>query len=277
MSITSAIDYLSLLLRRLAAVDDNALLISNEECVEVPSDVWATMERLKIVQQAQPAKSIICDGCEENCVRPVHIYPANVKSPARAFVVCDVREDVGRVNVDFERLNQWQVSEQQLAEMVRDLLGNSTQSVANDKGLWRLGMIEGGQHKAQVSLKFDGDAMVLASGHEVLLMELLSFENGALKIDLKKIKKMVNEPTGFSDDVESTKARNARMLKRKNELKSQKVRNFNQQIAKEENLSLTAVKNAISSAEKEQQAQLNPQSSNKFKNIFPTQSSQSKT
>lgn len=275
MSIISAIDYLSLLLRQLAAVDDDKFLISHEERVEVPDDVWATMAQLKIVQQAQHAKSVICDGCEENCVRPVHIYPANVKSPARAFVVCDVREDVGRVNVDFERLNQWQVSEQQLAEMVRDLLGN-TQSMAKDNALWRLGMVNGGTHKSQVSLKFDCDAWVLASGHSVLLMELLSIDKNTLKIDLKKIKKMVNEPTGFSDDFESTKVRNARMLKRKNELESQKVRNFNQQIAKEENLSLAAVKNAIKSAEKEQQAQLSPQSSNKFKNIFSTQSSQSK-
>ncbi|MCE1177372.1 MAG: hypothetical protein LWW76_09695 [Burkholderiales bacterium] len=276
MSITSVIDYLSLLLRQLAAVDDDKFLISHEERVEVPDDVWATMAQLKIVQQVQYAKSIICDGCEENCVRPVVIYQANAKSPARAFIVCDVREDGGRVNVEFERLNQWLMSKRQLAEMVRELLGNSTQSVAKDVALWRLGMVDGGKHKSQVSLKFDSDVMVLAGGHKVPLMELLSFEKDALKIDLKKIKKMVNESTGFSDDVESTKARNARMLKRKNELKSQKVRNFNQQIANEENLSLATVKNAISSAEKEQNAQSTPQSSNKFKNIFPTQSSQSK-
>lgn len=272
MNTTNVIDYLSLLLRQLTAVDDDKLLISHEERIEVPDDVWATMAQLKIVQQAQHAKSVICDGCEENCVRPTHIYPANAKSPARAFIVCDVREDVGRVNVDFERLNQWQVSEQQLAEMVRDLIGQTTQSVTKDGALWRLGIVDGGTHKSQVSLKLDRDAWVLASGHTVSLIELLSFNNGALRIDLKKIKKMVNEPTGFSDDVESTKARNARLLKRKNELKSKGVRSFNQQIANEENLSLAAVKNAISSAEKEQKAQ----SSNKFKNIFPTQNSQLK-
>ena len=87
---------------------------------------------------------------------------------------------------------------------------------------------------------------------------------------------MVNEPTGFSDDVESTKARNARMLKRRNELKSQGVRAFNKIIAIEENVSASTVKNAIISAEKEQKAQSNPKSSNKFKNLIPTQSSQSK-
>ena len=263
MSIISAIDYLSLLLRQLAAVDDDKFLISHEERVEVPDDVWATMAQLKIVQQAQHAKSVICDGCEENCVRPVHIYPANVKSPARAFVVCDVREDVGRVNVDFERLNQWQVSEQQLAEMVRDLLGN-TQSMAKDNALWRLGMVNGGTHKSQVSLKFDREALVLASGHSVQLMELLSIDKNTLKIDLKKIKKMVNEPTGFSDDVESTKAKDARLLKRKNELKSQSVSKFIQKICEEENLSATAVKNSIKRAEEA----IKNQSTNKFKNFI---------
>ena len=264
MNTTSVIDYLSLLLRQLAAVDGDTLLISHEERIEVPDDVWATMAQLKIVQQAQHAKSVICDGCEENCVRPVHIYPANTKSPARAFVVCDVREDVGRVNVDFERLNQWQVSEQQLADMVRDLIGQTTQSVTKDGALWRLGMVDGGTHKSQVSLKFDRDAWVLASGHIVSLIELLSINNGALKIDLKKIKKMVNEPTGFSDDVESTKARNARLLKRRNELKSQGITKFIQKICKEENLSATAVKNSIKRAEEE----IKNQSTNKFKNFI---------
>lgn len=264
MNITNAIDYLTLLLRQLAAVDDDKLLISNEERVEVPDDVWATMVQLKIVQQAQPAQSIICDGCEESCVRPVVIYPANAKSPTRAFVVCDVREDVGRVHVDFERLNQWQVSEQQLAEMVRDLLGHSTQPVVKDSCLWRLGMVDGGTHKAPVSLQFDHDALVFAGGHKAILLEFLSIGKDALKIDLKKIKKMVNEPTGFSDDVESTQARNARMLKRKNELKNQGVRNFIQKICEEENLSATAVKDSIKQAEKV----IKNQSTNKFKHFI---------
>ena len=264
MSITSAIDYLGLLLRQLAAVDGDKLLISQEERGDIPDDVWALMAQLKIVQQAKPAKAIICDGCEENCVRPVVIYPVNAKSPARAFVVCDVREDVGRVPIEFERLNQWQVSEQQLAEMVRDLLSHSTQSVVKDAGLWRLGMVDGGTHKAPVSLQFDHDALVLAGGHKVTLMELLSIGKDALKIDFKKIKKMVNEPTGFSDDVESTQARNARMLNRKHELKNQGVRNFIQKICEEENLSATAVKNSIKLAEEA----IKNQSTNKFKHFF---------
>ena len=192
MNITSAIDYFTLLLRQLAAIDGDTLLISNEERVEVPDDVWTTMVQLKIVQQVQHAKSVICDGCEENCVRPAHIYLATVKSPARAFVVCDMREDVGRVNVDFERLNQWQVSEQQLAEMVRDLLGHSTQPVVKDAGSWSLGVYCGKKHRAVVGLNLCSEARLIMNDTTLSLIELIGFSNGRLELDTTKITQLID-------------------------------------------------------------------------------------
>ena len=262
-------------LNRLAYAGDGEAFLSFDDVNLFDATALENLQKLGVLKPVADARVAICDGCDVGCAMNVEFFRDSTHPKIKALIVCDKDKDIGVVAVPLERLKRWQVSERLIAEMVRDLLGN-TQSVAKDNALWRLGMVDGGQHKAQVSLKFDRDALVLASGHSVLLMELLSIDKNTLKIDLKKIKKMVNEPTGFSDDFESTKVRNARMLKRKNELESQKVRNFNQQIAKEENLSLAAVKNAIKSAEKEQQAQLSPQSSNKFKNIFSTQSSQSK-
>lgn len=192
MNIISAIDYLTLLLRQLAAVEGDKLLISDEERVEVPDDVWATMVQLKIVQQVQPAKSLICDGCDESCVRPVVIYPANAKSPARAFVVCDIREDVGRVHVDFERLNQWQVSEQQLAEMVRDFLGHSTQPVVKDAGSWSLGVYRGKKHQAVLGLNLCNEAILVVNDTELGLVELIGFSNGRFKLDTAKITQLID-------------------------------------------------------------------------------------
>ena len=132
---------------------------------------------------------MVCDGCDERCDRPVQIYRANNTSPARAFVSCELRDDVGRVAVDFERLKQWQMTERQLAEMVRDLIRLTSQSVVKDGALWRLGMVDGGQHKAKVSLKFDVDVFVVSGGHKEPLMELLSFDKGGMKIDAKKLEK----------------------------------------------------------------------------------------
>ena len=253
------------LLARLSCRGGEVLTLDADDVSDFPKEHFELFVKHGVLQEIADARNVVCDGCDERCDRPVQIYRANNISPARAFVSCELRDDVGRVAVDFERLKQWQMTERQLAEMVRDLIGQTSQSVVKDGALWRLGMVDGGKHKAQMSLQFDGDVVVVSGGHKVPLMELLSFDKGGLKIDLKKIKKMVNEPTGFSDDVESTKARNARLLKHRNNLKSKGVKAFNKQIAEEENLSLAAVKKAITSAEQEQKAQSNPQLSNKFR------------
>ena len=268
----TANDCLSRLLALLGFSGGDVLTLDADDVSDLPEEYFELFVKHGLLQEIADARTVVCDGCEERCDRPVQIYRANKLSPARAFVSCELRDDVGRVDVDFKRLKQWQMSARQVAEMVRDLIGHTTQSVVNDAGLWRLGMADGGTHKAQVSLRLEGDGMVLAGGHKVPLMELLSFNKDALKIDIKKIKKMVNEPTGFSDGIESTKARNARMLKRKKELKSQGVKNFNQIIGNEEDLTESGVKKAISSAEKEQSTQVG----NKFKHLLPAQSSQLK-
>lgn len=267
---------LSRLLALLNFKGGEVLTLDADDVSDFPKEHFELFVKHGILQTIADTRHVVCDGCDERCDRPVQIYRANHTSPARAFVLCELRDDVGRVAIDFERLKQWQMTERQLAEMVRDLIGQTSQGFVKDGVFWRLGVINGGQHKAQVSLQFDGNGVVVSGGHKVPLMELLSLDKDALRIDLEKIRKMVNEPTGFSDDVESTKARNVRLLKRRNELKSKGVRNFNQQIASEENLSLAAVKNAIKSAEEEQKAQSSPQTSNKFKSLLPAQSSQSK-
>ena len=255
---------LSRLLALLNFKGGEVLTLDADDVSDFPKEHFELFVKHGILQTIADTRHVVCDGCDERCDRPVQIYRANHTSPVRAFVLCELRDDVGRVNVDFERLLQWQMSARQVAEMLRDLLGHSTQSVVKDAGLWRLGVVDGGTHKAPVFLQFDHDALILAGGHKVTLMELLSIGKDTLKIDLKKIKKMVNEPTGFSDDVESTQARNARMLKRKNELKNQGVRNFIQKICKEENLSATAVKDSIKLAEEA----IKNQSTNKFKHFI---------
>ena len=61
-----------------------------------------------LLQQAQPMTTIECDGCEENCNMPVTIYTAQDDKPSRAFIDCIERADMGRVRVDFRRMEQWQ-------------------------------------------------------------------------------------------------------------------------------------------------------------------------
>ncbi len=54
---------------------------------------------------------------------PVNIYPAEGNRAARAFIVCDKSQNIGRVPVDFPRLEQWQATGELIASALVQLLG----------------------------------------------------------------------------------------------------------------------------------------------------------
>jgi hypothetical protein len=74
---------------------------------------------------AEPASALICDGCERNCVMPVQVAPATAAQPGRAFIVCDKRDDIGRVPVDLVRLRRWIFSLPVLADTPTNALKKS--------------------------------------------------------------------------------------------------------------------------------------------------------
>jgi hypothetical protein len=59
---------------------------------------------------AEPSSALICDGCERNCVMPINVAQSIAPQPARAFIVCDKRRDIGRVPVETARLRRWTFS-----------------------------------------------------------------------------------------------------------------------------------------------------------------------
>lgn len=52
-----------------------------------------------LLKPSQPMTTVACDGCEENCIMPVTVYPAQDDKPGRAFIICDKRDDIGRINL----------------------------------------------------------------------------------------------------------------------------------------------------------------------------------
>jgi hypothetical protein len=206
--------------------------------------------KIGLLHEAQPMTDIECDGCEENCMMPVNIYPMTYTTLASAFITCDKRDDIGRVKVSLKRLTQWQLTAMQLAQFVAGLCA-IVQPVVKDADNWRLGILQGKKHKSQALMGFDNNRVILKiSGHTIDLLEALFIDDTQCRIDLKKLKDLVDSPTGLADDKESAEARQDRLLARKSELKSQGVINFNKQISQEEGLGLSTVKNLIAAAEK---------------------------
>jgi len=100
---------------------------------------------------AEPASAVICDGCERNCVMPVEITPAINGRPSQAFIVCDKRDDIGRVRVQPTTLRRWTFSLPLLARTLAKAL-KSDQEPAEDSEIWLLGNAKIGGNSTQLTL-----------------------------------------------------------------------------------------------------------------------------
>jgi hypothetical protein len=113
------------------------IIIGADELADWPDGVFATFEQDKLVTQAAPAGSIECTGCEDACFMPVNILPPEAGRPARAFIACTERDDVGRVRVEFPRLRQWRMTRTALEKIESRFIlagnGNSDSSLKKAK------------------------------------------------------------------------------------------------------------------------------------------------
>jgi hypothetical protein len=102
------------LLLRLRANHDEPVILGWDEVRRWPPGVLDTLTQDGLLSEAAPANSLECEGCEEHCWMPVHVFPAERGRPARAFIACDYREDIGRVPVDLNRRRRWQATPDRL-------------------------------------------------------------------------------------------------------------------------------------------------------------------
>ena len=102
-------DALIEILARVGASHGAAVFVGAQELDEWPVTVIASIKAQKMLVKARPAASVVCPGCERECVMSVHIVAAQTNA-SRAFVVCDKRSDINRVAVPVESLEQWQTS-----------------------------------------------------------------------------------------------------------------------------------------------------------------------
>lgn len=199
-----------------------------------------------LIQPAQPRDTIECDGCEENCINMrVEVYPAQEDKPGRAFITCDKHDDIGRVRVDFRRMEQWQATGGLIAAVLARLLGlPRTTTLAADGKQWNVGTLKGSVHRSPVTLLAgDGPTLALA-GHAVPLVEVLTIKENALALDKAALIRLVNNPAGDAE-AETKEVRRERIRARIREEKAKGTKAFLQVVAEEEGISLTRIKQLV--------------------------------
>jgi len=188
------VDALIELLDRVGAKHGAAVLITDDELCQWPSEAVKAMKSQKLVTMARPAASAICPGCEHECVMPVHTVPAAARS-AVSFIVCDKRSDINRVLVSAGRLIQWQCNAYLVCGFIATCLRlrRSDRQMAAD--LWEIGIASGNRRRQMLCLQADGELTLVVSGNKVPLAELIGFCDGQYSLDGAIIRRMVDVAT----------------------------------------------------------------------------------
>lgn len=233
------------LLDRIATLPGEKVLIRNDELSRWPAEVIEALKSHNLIRKTRPATSVVCDECEKECLRPVH----TLRSPSgglRVFLVCDKLDEVDRVTVPIERLEQWQTSGTLVAEMLTSLLGlvpPATQGSAS--GRWEIGLLKGKKHSSHLVL-IAGDTLSLAlAGHSRPLSDLLTLENNQITIDKRALIRLVDHPATGGGDTESAEARADRLYQRVEEERAKGNRAFNKTVAEEEGFSVQRLKQIL--------------------------------
>jgi hypothetical protein len=141
------------LLARVGARNGAAVFISAEELSQWPAAAVAAMKSQKLLARARSVVSVVCPGCERECVMPVHTLPAGPRDPV-SFIVSDKRSDINRVPISAKRLMQWRCDADAVCGFIAASFGlrRSNQHPA-DAGLMNIGIASGGKRSQMLSLR----------------------------------------------------------------------------------------------------------------------------
>lgn len=81
---------------------------------------WEFLNKSNISVEKQAEKTIICNGCENYC--PIDYESKLVNGKRKYYVICDKREDIGRVELDKKDITEYQISLNYIAELISSLL-----------------------------------------------------------------------------------------------------------------------------------------------------------
>jgi hypothetical protein len=224
------------------------VVVSSDELQQWPVDAVAAFKAHGALRPGKPSDTAVCPGCERACVMPVQQRQQPTR-PAAAFVVCDKRDDLGRVALTAAHLERWRVDGQTLGDALAGLLDTSAcHPVPGVSFLYRLGVVEGAADKAPVQLRFEesGRAVLEVAGHSVELAAVLKVAGTKLALDTRHLARCADAPaSGAALPPETPAQRTARLQARKTTLQQRGVKAFLPVLAEEEGVSVSMVKRIL--------------------------------
>ncbi len=243
-------DALPAVLDRLAAAAGEAAPFSERELAEWPAAALARLKAEGLLVKGTPADTVTCPGCEEDCTMPVEIV-TTASGALRAFVVCDKRDDVARVAIARDLLEQWTCSPERVADVLARLLGIRRSSGDSTALRWDVGVLKGVKGSSHVVLDIERTLQLRIAGHSLLVADVLELGAKGLLLERRALLRCVDNPIAAAGNQESAEQRRERLRLRRNELKASGTRNFNRVLANEEGISPERIKQLLKEEKEE--------------------------
>ena len=183
------------LLGRVGARLGESVTVSTEELSQWPAAAVSTLKSQGLLLKARPAKSVICDGCEQDCSMPVQTV-TRANAPVASFVVCDKRSDINRVPVPAARLALWRCDAQAVCGFVASSLGLQPSTLqVSEAGLLPIGIARGNKRTQMLCLRVQGHLALVVGADGMPLADVIGFEDGSFTLDHAVIRQMVDAAT----------------------------------------------------------------------------------
>jgi hypothetical protein len=201
------------LLGRVGAVNGAAIMVSTEELNQWPAAAVSALKSQGLLLKARPAKSVVCNGCEQECSMPVHTV-TRTNALATSFVMCDKRSDINRVPVPAARLTQWRCDAQTVCGFIAASLGVTQTTIhPSEDGLLPIGMAHGDKRIQMLCLRVQGHLALVVGATALPLADVIGFENGSFTLDQTVIRQLVDAATTADPrHTPSTAKRDARKI-----------------------------------------------------------------
>ena len=171
----------------------SAVLLSSTDLSSWPVSAVAAMKSQRILKKTRPAGTVVCPGCEEFCTMPVNTLPEETRR-ASWFVLCDKRDDINRVPVSADDLEQWRCDPEAICSFVARALEIRRSGRSDlDPEIHAIGVASGTKRSQMLSLAFGGDPALVAGDFRLPLAELVRFYEGAYVLDDMRVRQLVDQ------------------------------------------------------------------------------------
>ena len=183
------------LLGRVGARLGESVTVSTEELNQWPAAAVSALKSQGLLLKARPAKSVICDGCEQDCSMPVQTV-TRANGSVTSFVVCDKRSDTNRVPVPAAGLALWRCDARAVCGFIAASLGLQQTTVQpSEDGLLPIGIERGNKRTQMLCLRVQGHLALVVGADAMPLADVIGFENGGFTLNHAVIRQLVDAAT----------------------------------------------------------------------------------